>query len=130
MQYQSHKFRAVCYTKLALLLFEACYRHELGNFKPIITHKDDGIIRGINECTENSMIAYESKIDNFKEMKYFLMFYLNLDPMVQRAFVLFILSNFSLLPIGFSFSKTFAKLLCNFFSKTALHVFLNHGAQT
>ena len=85
---------------------------------------------GSTNAKESLMIAYESKIDILKEMKYFLMFYLNLGPVVQRAFVLFILSNFSLLPIGFSFSKTFAKLLCNFFSKIALHLFLNHGTQT
>ena len=41
------------------------------------------------------------------------------------TFVLFILFNFRFLLMGHSFSRTFEKLLCNFFSKIAVHVFLN-----
>ena len=66
-----------------------------------------------------------SKINIFEEMRYFLMFYLNLGFIVHWALVLLILSNFSFLSIGHSFSRTFILLLCNFFSKIALHVFLN-----
>ena len=83
--------------------------------------------RGINQvdCIESLMIAYESKINIFKEMRYFLMFYLNLGFIVCWELVLFILSNFSFLSIRHSFSRTFVLLLCNFFSKITLHVFLN-----
>ena len=49
------------------------------------------------------MIANESKLLNiFKEMRYFLMFYLNLGSMVCLALVL------SFLPIGHRFSKMLA----------------------
>ena len=41
----------------------------------------------------------------FEEMRYFLMFYQNLSSMVCWTFVLFILSNFSFLSMGFSFSE-------------------------
>ena len=51
------------------------------------------------------------------------MFYLNLGSMVPRTFVVFIFSNFSFLSMGCSFSRTFEKLLCNFFSKITLHDF-------
>ena len=56
------------------------------------------------------MIAYESKINIFAEMRYFLMFYLNLGFIVLLASVLLILSNFSFLSIGHSFSRTFILL--------------------
>ena len=66
-------------------------------------------MQGINEfdCIESLIIAYESKINIFREMRYFLMFYLNLGSMVRMVFVyqclhiinLFILSNFSFLSI-------------------------------
>ena len=68
---------------------------------------------GINEvdCIENfwcwKMIAYETKINIFEEMRYFLMFYLNSGFIVCSAVVLLILSNFSFLSIGHSFSRTF-----------------------
>ena len=61
------------------------------------------VIRGINEvnCMRTfdcswgwKMIAYESKINIFEEIRYFLMFYLNLGFMV-----LLILFNFSFLSI-------------------------------
>ena len=50
------------------------------------------VIRGINEvdCIESLMIAYESKINIFEEMRYFLMFYLNLGFIVRQALLLLI----------------------------------------
>ena len=53
------------------------------------------------------MVAFESKINIFEEMRYFLLFYLNLGFIVQQALVLLILSNFSFLSIGHCFSRTF-----------------------
>ena len=47
------------------------------------------------------MIAYEAEINIFEEMRYFLMFYLNLGLIVHLALVLLLLSNFS-----FSFNWT------------------------
>ena len=41
------------------------------------------------------MIASESKINIFEEIRYFLLFYLNMGFIVHRALVLLILSNFS-----------------------------------
>ena len=52
------------------------------------------------------MIAYKSKVNIFAEMRYFLMFYLNSDFIVHWALVVLILSNFSFLLIGHSFSRT------------------------
>ena len=51
------------------------------------------------------MIAYESKINIFKKIRYFLMFYLNLFYLnLYWQLVLLILSKFSFLSIGHSFS--------------------------
>ena len=52
------------------------------------------------------MIAYESKINIFEEMRYFLLFYLNLGFIVHWALVLLILSNLSFLSIRHSFSRS------------------------
>ena len=72
------------------------------------------------------MIAYESKINIFEEIRYFLMFYLNLGFIVYWALVLLILSNLSFLSIGHSFSRTFilhfgrnACILCLKFTQTS-----------
>ena len=51
------------------------------------------------------------------------MFYLNLGFIVCLTLVLSILSNFSFLSTGHSFSRTTEKLLCSFFSKIALRDF-------
>ena len=64
------------------------------------------------------MIAYDAKMNVFEEMRYFLMFYLNLGFIVHWALVLLILSKFSFRPVEHSFSR-------NFFLKILLHVFLN-----
>ena len=50
----------------------------------ILIHNSLTVVSGINEvdCFENLMIGYESKIDIFKEMRYFLKFYLNFYSMV------------------------------------------------
>ena len=76
------------------------------------------------------MIAYESQINIFEAMRYFLLvylnlgyfllFYLNLGFIVHWALVLLILSNVSFLSIRHSFSRTFVLLSRNFFSKIAL----------
>ena len=81
------------------------------------------------------MIAYESQINIFEAMRYFLLvylnlgyfllFYLNLGFIVHWALVLLILSNVSFLSVRHSFSRTFVLLSRNFFSKIALHVFMN-----
>ena len=72
------------------------------------------------------MIAYESKMNIFEEMRYFLMFYANLGFIVCCTLVLLILSNFSFLSIEHSFSRTFiiffgrnACLLCLKFIQTS-----------
>ena len=64
---------------------------------------------GINEvdCIESLMNAYESKINIFEGMRYFLMFHLNLGLIVCWELVLLIQSIFSFLSIGQSFSRTF-----------------------
>ena len=56
------------------------------------------------------MIVYESKMNIFEEIRYFLMFYLNLDFTVCWPLVLVILSNFSFLSIRYSFPRTFILL--------------------
>ena len=50
------------------------------------------------------------KINMFEEMRFFLIFYLNLGFKVCWALVLLILSKFSFLSIGYSFSRTFILL--------------------
>ena len=53
------------------------------------------------------------------------MFCLNLGFIICWALIHLILSNFSFLSIGNSFSRIFVLLLCNCFSKIILHVLLN-----
>ena len=83
------------------------------------------VIRGISEvdCIESLMIAYESKIKIFEEMRYFLMFYLNLGFIVRQALLLLIWSNFSFLSIGHSFSRTFILLKLWNFSQRLHYMF-------
>ena len=71
---------------------------------------------GINKVDniDSLMIAYESKINIFEEMRYFLMFYQNLG-FIQWAFILFILSNVRFMPMGHVFSRTLEKLLKQLF---------------
>ena len=63
------------------------------------------VIEGVNQvdCIESLIIAYESKINIFEEIRYFLMFYLNLDFIIYWVLVLLILFNFSFLSMGLSF---------------------------
>ena len=85
------------------------------------------VFRRINQvdCIESLKVAYESNINIFKEIRYFLLFNPNFGFILHWALILLTLSNFSFLLIRHSFSRTFIIPLCSFFSKIALHVCLN-----
>ena len=57
------------------------------------------------------MIAYESKMKIFEEIRYFLMIYLNLDFILHWLLVLLISSSFSFQSIRHNFSRTFIFIL-------------------
>ena len=62
------------------------------------------------------MIAYESKMKIFEEIRYFLMFYLNLDFILHWVLVLLISPNFSFQSFRRNFSRTFILILNHFAS--------------
>ena len=59
------------------------------------------------------MIAYEAKIDIFEEMRYFLMFYLNLGLIVRLAFSSF---DFIQLQFFFQLDVVFPELSFSFYA--------------
>ena len=105
--------------------FEAC--EEKRSMYCITIIKHDGINKV--DCIESLMIAYELKINIFEEMRYFLMFYLNLDFILCWALVLLILSNFIfqsdiVFPeLLFSFYATFLKDCITCFSELHMQSF-------